>query len=73
MRPENATRFNPATPVRRSVTTGTNSAHDTTVTDPRQIEGDLEQAGFESFVHEIRPSFDDGHPFWIYVKAIKPA
>jgi ubiquinone/menaquinone biosynthesis C-methylase UbiE len=51
----------------------TNSFHDTKVTDPAQLGGDLEQVGFVGFEHEIRPSFDDGHPSWIFAKARKPA
>ena len=52
---------------------GTNSLHDTKVTDPDQISGDLERIGFTDFSHAIRPPFDDGHAAWIYVKALKPA
>ena len=52
---------------------GTNSLHDTKVTDPWQIGGDLEQIGFERFGYAIRPAFDDGHEAWIYAKAYKPA
>ena len=51
----------------------TNSAHDTLVTDPAQIGGDLEQIGFVDFEYAIRPSFDDGHPNWIFAKAYKPS
>lgn len=51
---------------------GTNSAHDVMVTDPAQIQGDLERVGFEGFSHAIRPAFDDGHAAWIYVKARRP-
>jgi SAM-dependent methyltransferase len=51
---------------------GTNSQHDTTVTDPGQVQGDLEAIGFDTVSHVIRPSYDDGHPLWIYVKARKP-
>lgn len=52
--------------------TATNSLHDTLVTDPGQLRGDLEAAGFTSFWYTLRPSFDDGHPQWIFVKAWKP-
>lgn len=51
---------------------GTNSRHDTLVTDPAQVEHDLERIGFQNVAHVIRPSFDDGHPLSIYVKARKP-
>ena len=51
----------------------TNSAHDTLVTSPEQIQGDLEQIGFVDFEYAIRPSFDDGHPYWIFAKANKPS
>ena len=50
----------------------TNSAHDTLVTDPGQIRDDLERIGFVDFSYAVRPSFDDGHPNWIFVKAYKP-
>ena len=50
----------------------TNSAHDTMVTSPEQIGGDLERIGFVDFSYAVRPSFDDGHPNWIFVKAYKP-
>jgi ubiquinone/menaquinone biosynthesis C-methylase UbiE len=50
----------------------TNSFHDTMVTEPEQIGGDLERIGFEGFTYEIRPSYDDGHPNWIFAKARKP-
>jgi hypothetical protein len=50
----------------------TNSFHDVTVTSPDQIGGDLERIGFVDFEYAIRPAFDDGHPFWIFVKARKP-
>lgn len=52
---------------------GTNSDHDTTVSDPAQIRDDLEALGFEDVSHVIRPSYSDGHPLWIFVKARKPA
>lgn len=52
---------------------GTNSAHDTTVTDPAQIVDELEAIGFEAVSHVIRPAYSDGHHLWIYVKARKPA
>ena len=51
---------------------GTNSLHDTKVTDPDQIRGDLERIGFVDFSYAIRPPFDDGHEAWIYAKAYKP-
>jgi len=51
----------------------TNSAHDTLVTSPEQLQGDLEQLGFVDFEYAIRPSFDDGHPYWIFAKAHKPS
>jgi SAM-dependent methyltransferase len=52
---------------------GTNSHHDTKVTDPDQLRVDLEAAGFTDFRYVLRPSFSDGHPFWIFFKARKPA
>jgi FkbM family methyltransferase len=53
--------------------TGTNSLHDTRVTDPEQIAGDLRKLGFVNIRHVIRPSYADFHPHWIFVKAEKPA
>ena len=53
-------------------TESTTSFHDTLVTHPGQIRADLELIGFVDLWHTIRPSFDDGHPNWIYVKAYKP-
>jgi SAM-dependent methyltransferase len=52
---------------------GTNSHHDTKVTDPDQLRVDLEAAGFTDFRYVLRPSFSDGHPFWIFFKARKPS
>ncbi len=52
---------------------GTNSHHDTKVTDPEQLRADLEAAGFTDFRYTLRPAFSDGHPFWIFFKARKPA
>lgn len=52
---------------------GTNSAHDVAVTDCEQIRGDLEQVGYTGITFQIRPSFWDHHPHWIFVKAIKPS
>lgn len=51
---------------------GTNSLHDTKVTDPEQIAGDLRKIGFVNIRHVIRPRYSDGHPNWIFVKAEKP-
>jgi SAM-dependent methyltransferase len=51
---------------------GTNSAHDTRVTSPDQLRGDLEEVGFVGFSSQIRPAYWDHHPHWIYVKALKP-
>ena len=34
---------------------------------------DLEKIGFVDFSYAIRPSFDDGHPFWIFAKAYRPS
>jgi ubiquinone/menaquinone biosynthesis C-methylase UbiE len=50
----------------------TNSDHDTSVTDPEQIAGELRQIGFSNVRHVIRKPFSDGHPNWIFVKAEKP-
>jgi hypothetical protein len=52
---------------------GTNSLHDTNVTDPEQICSELRDLGFTNVVHTIRPSFSDRHAAWIFVKALKPA
>ena len=52
---------------------GTNSAHDTRVTDPEQIAADLREIGFTNIRHTIRQPYSDGHPLWIFVKADKPA
>jgi cyclopropane fatty-acyl-phospholipid synthase-like methyltransferase len=52
--------------------TETNSLHDVVVEHPDQLRADLSAAGFTSFWHTLRPSFDDGHPQWIFVKAWKP-
>jgi ubiquinone/menaquinone biosynthesis C-methylase UbiE len=52
--------------------TGTNSLHDTRVTDPSQILDELASIGFQHGHASIRPSFSDGHPAWIFVKALKP-
>ena len=51
----------------------TSSFHDTLVTSPDQIRGDLERIGFVDFGYAIRPAFDDGHPHWIFAKAHKPS
>lgn len=51
---------------------GTNSQHDCRVTDPKQVIDDLTEIGFTNITTEIRPSYDDNHTEWIYVKAIKP-
>jgi FkbM family methyltransferase len=53
--------------------TVTNSLHDTMVTDPEQIAGELRGIGFTNVRHVIRPPFSDEHPNWIFVKAEKPA
>ena len=49
----------------------TNTFHDTLVTVPNQIIGDLTKIGFSNITYEIRKSFSDGHPYWIFVKARK--
>lgn len=51
---------------------GTNSMHDTRVSDPQQIIDDLTKVGFTNIEYRIRPPYSDGHPNWIFVKAIKP-
>jgi len=51
--------------------TGTNSLYDTTVTSTEQLRKDLEKIGFINFEYEIRPSFSDGNPFWVFIKVIK--
>jgi|GEM_PF-625900 len=51
---------------------GTNSAHDTRVTDPEQIAGELRQLGFVNVRHVLRSPYSDLHPQWIFVKAEKP-
>jgi ubiquinone/menaquinone biosynthesis C-methylase UbiE len=50
----------------------TNSLHDTKVTDPRQLQEDLERIGFVDVQYALRPPFEDGHSAWIFVKARKP-
>ena len=49
----------------------TNSAHDTLVTSPAQIGDDLERIGFVDFSYAVRPSFDDGHPNWIFAEGVQ--
>lgn len=51
--------------------TGTNSEYDCRVTDQRQVVDDLRDIGFEDITTTIRPSFDDNHTEWIYIKAYK--
>jgi ubiquinone/menaquinone biosynthesis C-methylase UbiE len=51
---------------------GTNSKHDVIVSDVNEIRRDLAKIGFDSFSWKIRNSFSDGHPNWIFFKAIKP-
>ena len=63
----------PATTTTTTTRPSTNSAHDTMVTSPEQIWLDLEQIGFVDFSYAVPPSFDDGHPNWIFVKAYKPS
>ncbi len=50
----------------------TNSLHDTKVTDPRQLQDDLEKIGFTDVQYALRPPFEDGHSAWIFVKARRP-
>jgi len=49
----------------------TNSFHDTLVTDPNQLIDELRKIGFSKIEYIIRDRFSDGHPSWIFVKAIK--
>lgn len=51
---------------------GTNSRHDVIVRSPKQIEKSLKEIGFTDFTYEIRESYSDGHPEWIFFKAKKP-
>ena len=53
--------------------TATNSLHDVRVENEDQIIGDLIKIGFkkENISTEIRPSFEDRHKQWIYVKVVK--
>ncbi len=51
---------------------GTNTKHDVIVMNADQIRVDLEDIGFVVFEYEIRDSYSDGHPQWIFFKANKP-
>jgi ubiquinone/menaquinone biosynthesis C-methylase UbiE len=52
--------------------TSTNSGCDVRVDHPDQILNDLSNIGFTNASFKITKSWDDGHHFWIYVKAYKP-
>ena len=51
--------------------TETNSKYDVRVEHPEDIHNDLKKIGFSSSTHEIRRPFEDGHPYWIYINAVK--
>jgi SAM-dependent methyltransferase len=53
--------------------TDTNRALDAAVSSPDELKKDLEQIGFISFEHWIRPTGPgDIHPYWIFFTALKP-
>ena len=51
--------------------TETNGRCDVIVDNPEQITTDLEKIGFTDISYQIRSSFSDKHPQWIFVKAKK--
>lgn len=51
--------------------TETNGRCDVIVDNPEQITTDLEKIGFTDISYQIRASFADKHPQWIFVKAKK--
>jgi ubiquinone/menaquinone biosynthesis C-methylase UbiE len=52
---------------------GTNTKHDFYMVeeDIKTLKKDLTDMGFHSFSYQIRPSFSDGHPSWLFFTAIK--
>jgi SAM-dependent methyltransferase len=51
--------------------TTTNSGHDVKVTDPNQLIKDFEEIGLSDIKTVIRPSFSDGHQYWIFAQGTK--
>lgn len=51
---------------------GTNTRHDVIVRSPEQIKTDLDRIGFVDFTFNICKAYSDGHPQWLFVKAVKP-
>jgi len=50
---------------------GTNSECDVRITDPNEIIHELRDIGFTNITYTIRPSWDDLHAEWIYLRAEK--
>lgn len=51
--------------------TETNSKYDVRVEVADDIHDDLKKIGFSSSTHKLSKPYEDGHPYWIFVKAIK--
>jgi hypothetical protein len=49
----------------------TNGQHDVWVESPDQIVDDLMEIGFQVATTQIGQPWEDSHPQWIYVRAVK--